>query len=56
MWKDVGVTISSAVVDTGAFLYDEGCVYIYYKTVITGYGSPYALIDATGDYKIVVVK
>jgi hypothetical protein len=54
-WRDVGVTHGSTVEDTGVVLYDEGCVYIYYKVVID-YGSPYALYAVTGDYKIVVVK
>jgi hypothetical protein len=55
LWRDVGVTHGSTVEDVGAVLYDEGCIYIYYKVVID-YGDPYTLYAVTGDYKIVVVK
>jgi hypothetical protein len=57
LWRDVGITHGSIVEDTGVVLYDEGCLYIYYKAVIAfGTSSPYALYAVTGDYKIVVVK
>ena len=57
MWRDLGVTHGSVVEDVGLALYDEGCVYIYYKVVITpDAGSPYTLYAVTGDYKIVIVK
>jgi hypothetical protein len=55
LWRDVGVTHGTTVEDTGVVLYDEGCLYIYYKVIIDN-GSPYALYAVTGDYKIVVVK
>ena len=55
-WRDVGVTHGSTVEDAGVVLYDEGCVYIYYKAYITGSGPPYYFYAVTGDYKIVVVK
>jgi hypothetical protein len=55
-WRDVGVTHGSTVEDAGVVLYDEGCVYIYYKAYITGNGPPYDNYAVTGDYKIVVVK
>ena len=57
LWRDVGVTHGSVVEDTGVVLYDEGCVYIYYKAAIAFSGSePYALYAVTGNYKIVLVK
>ena len=31
LWRDVGVTFGSIVENTGTVLYDEGCVYIFYK-------------------------
>jgi len=52
LWRDVGVTHGSIVEDSGVVLYDEGGVYIYYKS-ISGSNTNYAV---TGDYKIVVVK
>ena len=52
LWRDVGVTHGSIVEDAGVVLYDEGCVYVYFKVVFPGY-SLYAM---TGDYRIVVVK
>jgi len=51
-WRDVGVTFGSITEDTGLVLYDEGCVYIFYKSVYDS-NVQYAM---TGDYKIVVVK
>jgi hypothetical protein len=56
LWRDVGVTHGSIVEDNGVVLYDEGCVYIYFKVSFTGISSPYTLYAVTGDYKIVVVK
>ena len=57
MWRDVGVTHGTTVEDNGVVLYDEGCLYIYYKVIIdNGSISPYALYAVTGDYKIVIVK
>jgi hypothetical protein len=57
VWRDVGVTHGTTVEDNGVVLYDEGYVYIHYKTVITGTESPYAIYAGyTGDYKIVVIK
>ena len=56
LWRDAGVTHGSIVEDNGVVLYDEGCVYIYYKAYITGNGPPYYLYAVTGDYKIIVVK
>jgi hypothetical protein len=52
LWRDVGVTHGSIVEDTGVVLYDEGCVYIYFKVVFPGY----SLYAVAGDYRIVVVK
>lgn len=52
VWRDVGVTFGSIVENTGTVLYDEGCVYIFYKQT-GGTSVSYAMI---GDYKIVVVK
>jgi len=56
LWRDVGVTHGSIVEDAGVVLYDEGCVYIYFKFSVTGIPSPYTVYAVTGDYKIVVVK
>ena len=56
LWRDVGVTHGSIVEDAGIVLYDEGCVYIYFKYSVTGIPFPYTLYAVTGDYKIVVVK
>jgi hypothetical protein len=52
LWRDVGVTFGNVAEDAGLVLYDEGCIYVFYKTT---YGSNvnYAM---TGDYRIVVVK
>lgn len=51
------MTHSSVVEDTGVVLYNEGCVYIYYKAAIAFSGSePYALYAVTSNYKIVLVK
>ena len=52
LWRDVGVTFGNIAEDAGLVLYDEGCVYVFYKVA---YGSTvqYAM---TGDYKIVVTK
>ena len=51
-WRDVGVTFGSITEDTGLILYDEGCVYIFYKGTYNA-NVQYAM---TGDYKIVVTK
>lgn len=51
-WRDVGVTFGSITEDTGLILYDEGCVYIFYKSTYPS-DVRYAI---TGDYKIVVLK
>jgi hypothetical protein len=57
VWRDVGVTHGTVVEDIGVVLYDEGCVYIYFKAVVTGIDSPYTIhAGYTGDYKIVVIK
>jgi hypothetical protein len=56
LWRDVGVTHGSIVEENGVVLYDEGCVYIYYRQSVTGISSPYTIYAVTGDYKIVVVK
>ncbi len=53
LWRDVGVTHGSTVEDAGVVLYDEGCIYIFYKDVTDSGTTGYAI---TGDYKIVVVK
>jgi hypothetical protein len=52
LWRDVGVTFGNIAEDAGLVLYDEGCVYIFYK-VIYDSSVQYAM---TGDYKIVIVK
>ncbi len=52
LWRDVGVTFGSIAENAGTVLYDEGCVYIFYKQT----GGSNALYAMTGDYKIVVVK
>jgi hypothetical protein len=51
-WRDVGVTFNSIAEDVGLVLYDEGCIYIFYKTTHDS-DVQYAM---TGDYKIIVVK
>ena len=56
LWRDVGVTFGSIVEDNGVVLYDEGCVYIFFKVFYAGGIPPYYLYGVTGDYKIVVVK
>jgi hypothetical protein len=52
LWRDIGITFGSAVEDNGVVLYDEGCVYIFYKQAF----DSTVLYALTGDYKIVVVK
>ena len=51
-WRDVGVTFGNIAEDAGLVLYNEGCVYLFYKVV---YDSS-VLYAMTGDYKIVVTK
>jgi hypothetical protein len=51
-WRDVGVTFGSIAEDAGLVLYDEGCIYIFYKQTYDS-NVQYAM---TGDYKIIVVK
>jgi len=52
LWRDAGVTFGSIVEDAGVVLYDEGCVYIFYKQA-GGSNVVYAMV---GDYKIVIGK
>ncbi len=52
VWRNVGITFGSIVENTGTVLYDEGCVYIFYKQT----GGTSVSYATTGDYKIVVVK
>ena len=59
MWRTLKNFAGVSFVDEiGTVLYDEGCVYIYYKffdpASFLGPTTYYA--DFTGDYKIVVVK
>jgi hypothetical protein len=56
LWRDVGVTFGSIVEDNGVVLYDEGCVYVFFKVFYASGVPPYYLYAVTGDYKIVVVK
>jgi hypothetical protein len=57
LWKDHDSSFSTSVTDMGAVIYAEGCVYVFYKIVITPiYSDPYSLTYTTGEYKIVVVK
>jgi len=56
LWKDHAWG-SSSVIDAGAVIYDEGCVYILYKIVLTpSQGDTYTLSVSTGEYNIVIVK
>jgi hypothetical protein len=57
LWREVGNPLGSLVESNGVVLYDEGCVYVFFKEIISG-SSPTYPIYATnsGDYKIVLVK
>jgi len=48
MW----VTFHALIGNPDGILYDNGCIYLYYKDVSSSFNS----IPITGDYKIVVVK
>ena len=57
LWKDYSVPSSTMVQKTGGILYDEGCIYIYYKTLVTPSNDGLLdLISTTGEYTIVIVK
>ena len=57
LWKDYSVPSSTMVQKTGGIIYAEGCIYIYYKTLVTPSNDGLLdLIYTTGEYTIVIVK
>jgi len=59
MWRNLRNFAGNSIVDKiGTVLYDEGCVYIYYKFFdeAAPFGPTTSYAESTGDYKIVVVK
>ncbi len=57
LWKDPNSAMDTIVQKTGIVLYDEGCVYLYYKKVITPIeNDAYSLYETIGEYTIVVIK
>jgi hypothetical protein len=59
LWKDPMIYHSTPALNTGVVLYDEGCIYVYYKQVITPAHDdppPYTLYATNGEYEIVIIK
>jgi hypothetical protein len=57
LWTDYNPPFSTPVLNTGAVLYDNGCIYVYYKTLETPKDAePFSMYAMTGEYTIVVVK
>ena len=51
LWKEAGT--NNMIPDTaGGVLYNEGCIYIYYKQT----GGSSSIYEMTGDYKIVIIN
>ena len=57
LWTDYNPPFNTPVLNTGAVLYDNGCIYVYYKTFETPKNAePFSMYAMTGEYTIVVVK
>ncbi|MDR0493443.1 MAG: hypothetical protein LBH74_07395 [Nitrososphaerota archaeon] len=57
LWKDYNPPFSTPILNTGTVLYDNGCIYVYYKTTVTpSTNDPYAMYSMNGEYSIIVVK
>jgi hypothetical protein len=57
LWTDYNPPFSTPILNTGAVLYEDGCIYVYYKTIETHQeGDSYNMYAMTGEYTIVVVK
>ena len=61
LWIDITTSgiYNSPTADSGVVLYDEGCIYVYYKQVVTPLfdgSSPETVYTTSGEYQIVVLK